>query len=284
MKNIKLSICAVLLSLGFVACESETTESVIGTTTSTQHVTLAFSDDSDGATILEDGGQSTISVSISSALPYDAMVELEVTSSDDSLESDGISEVSFDNVITIPAGSTSGSSTFSFVNDEKADALETYSITIKNATTASTLTTHYITLTTDEAQTSRSLKVVDALPTVINTTVGAVDIDLQWVDGSYDMDFYILNAPEAILGNVVDGSEGFTTTESVTLPSTGDDILYYLYVNQYLFTADVDYTVTFTFPDGQTEVVTGTVTEDSNIMTFEKVTDGSNVTYTITKL
>ena len=285
MKNIKLSICAVLLSLGFVACESEITEPVVGTTTSTQHVTLGFTDDSNGTTILEDGGQSTITVSLSSVLPYDAMVELEVTSSDYSLESDGIAEVSYDNVITIPAGSTSGSSTFTFVNDEKDDALETYSIGIKNTTTASTLTTHYITLVADEAQTSRSLVVVDALPTTIETTAGVVDVDLQWADGSRDMDFYLMTAMERpTLGNTIDFSEGLTTTESVALPDTADDSTYYLFINQYQFVADVDYTVTFTFPDGQTHVISSTVNDDTHVASFDKVTDGNTVKYIITKL
>ncbi|SEC49125.1 hypothetical protein SAMN04489761_3139 [Tenacibaculum sp. MAR_2009_124] len=285
MKNIKLTIYIVLLSLGFIACNSETTDPVIGTPTSTSQVEIGFSGSNDNAGILEDGGQASASVGITKSLPFDVIVELEITSSDGSLEDDaGQAELTYDKMVTISAGSTSANANFSFIDDGKSDGAETYTVKIKNATTSVTSTEYFITASSDLEQQSRVFTVYDQLPDVIDTTAGSVQIDLMWTESSRDMDFYILNAPEPLNSNVVDRSEGFTTTESVDLPEAAGDITYYLYVNQYFFTADVDYTIDFTFPDGQTINYTGTVTQDSNVMSLAKVTDGDTVTYTITKL
>ncbi|CAM1360206.1 hypothetical protein [Tenacibaculum xiamenense] len=285
MKNIKLTIYIVLFSLGFIACTNETTDPVIGTPVATSQVEIGFSDSNNNANILEDGGQTSVSVGLTKSLPFDVMVELEITSSDGSLEDDaGQAELNYDQMITISAGSTSANANISFVDDGKSDGAETYTVKIKNATTSVTSTEYFITASSDKTQQSRTLNVYDQLPDVVDTTEGSVKIDLMWSESSRDMDFYILNAPEPLVSNIVDRSEGFTTTESVDLPATADDITYYLFINQYLFTADVEYTIDFTFPDGQTMNYTGTVTQDSNVMSLAKVTDGDTVTYTITKL
>ncbi len=285
MKNIKLTIYIVLFSLGFIACNNETTDPVIGTPVSTSQVEIAFSDSNNNANVLEDGGQTSVSVSLSKSLPFDVMVELEITSSDGSLEDDaGQAELTYDKMITISSGSTSANANFSFIDDGKSDGAETYTVKIKNATTSVTSTEYFITAASDAEQQTRTFTVYDTLPDVVDTTSGSVKIDLMWSESSRDMDFYILNAPEPLNSNVVDRSEGFTTTESVDLPEAADDITYYLYINQYFFTADVDYTIDFTFPDGQTMNYTGTVTEDSNVMSLAKVTNGDTITYTITKL
>ncbi|MGB1042690.1 MAG: hypothetical protein ACPGU6_04790 [Tenacibaculum sp.] len=286
MKKIKLSIYTILLSLALVSCESETTDLVEGTVKETQQIEVGFSDTNNNAVVLEDGGKASLEVSISKALPYEATVELEITSSDNSLKkASGADELTYDAMVKIPAGSTSVAANFSFINDEKSDGSETYTVVVKNVTTSSTLTGQYITNSIDQAKLSRTILVFDTLPDVIKTTEGAVDMNLSWLDGRRDMDLYILTEnARPTRANTIDFSEGFRPSETVTLPAAQADGKFYLFVNQYRFTADVDYAMKYTFPDGQMLDLSGTVSDDSVIYTINKITNGSEIIYLISKV
>lgn len=285
MKKIKLSIYTLLLSLAFISCESETTDLVEGTVKETQQIEVGFSDTNNNAIVLEDGGKASLEVFISKALPYEATVELEITSSDNSLKkASGDDELTYDAMVKIPAGSTSVAANFSFINDEKSDGSETYTVVVKNVTTSSTLTGQYITNSNDQAKLSRTILVFDTLPDVIKTTQGAVDMNLSWLDGRRDMDLYLLTEDaRPTRANTIDFSEGFRPSETVTLPAAQADGKFYLFVNQYRFTADVDYTMKYTFPDGQMLDLSGTVSDDSVIYTINKITNGSEIIYLISK-
>jgi len=289
MKKIKLSIYTLLLSLAFVSCESETTDPVIGEVKSTQQVEIGFSDTNNNAIIIEDGGSTSVEVSLSRELPYDTTVELEVTSSDGSLEKDsGDSEITYDAMVIIPAGSMSVTANLSFIDDEKNDDLEVYSISIKNATTPEPLEKYFLINDEDKSNNSRSIIVYDVvpnvLPVIVDTVKGDVEIELSWEDSFRDMDLFLLKGEALSFLNLVDDSQGFEPLETVTLLSTQSENKFYVYVSQYQFTADVDYKMNYTFPDGQITSFEDVVSESKNLFTFDKVENGNNVKYLISKL
>lgn len=190
MKKLKLAIYSLMLSSVFIACESETTELVEGSVTSTDQVKIGFTDTNDASIIIEDGGNITFEVSITKTLPYDLTVELELSSNDNSLISDNISEVSYDEKVVIPTGDTSISIPLNFVDDQKDDLAESYTLKVKNAYTAETLTTHFIINSDAKNSMSRSVDVYDKLPIIIETVKGNASLVLNW-RGTEDLDLYL---------------------------------------------------------------------------------------------
>ena len=284
MKNLKLIIYLFVFSFAFIACENDDFGPVESTVTETKEVVIGFSDDINGAIVLENGGEVVFNVSLSRALPYDGMVELEVTSSDGSIESTGVQEVTYQESFMIPAGTKIVPIKFTFSDDTISDNGEIYTVKIKNFSTSETLTDLYIIGATSIDEKERTVKVYDVLPDMIETIVGDVTIEFIWRDSSRDMDLYLIRGTELLNANVIDSSEGFTTTEIVDLPSTEADNTFTVYVNQYAFTADVDYRIKFTFPDAQEIEYTGTISQDSSLFQFDKVTNGGDVSYLIIKL
>lgn len=271
MKNIKYLFLVAILAFT-VSCENDGFEPVEATLTSTTQIKVGFSDTNNAQTVVE-GDMLTYTVMLSNAATQDITVEFAVSSSDGS--SNG--EVSFTNPLVIPAGATSVDVPVTFNDDGVVDTAETYTISISNITPV--LNNAYI-LTGNSTRTAT----VEQAPTVVTTTAGDVDITLTWSEASRDMDLYLVTGDQDLNGTIVDRSLGFTTTEKVTFPSAQTDGIYSVYINQYAFTADVDYTMTFDFPGGQQEVFSSTVTMDSFVFTIEKVTNGSDVTYTIKQL
>ena len=117
-----------------------------------------------------------------------------------------------------------------------------------------------------------------------SATVGDVGITLTWGDASRDMDLFLVTGDQSLTGTVLDFSWGTTTTEAVALSSSVPDGVYSLYIDQYQFTADVDYTMTFDYPDGQQQVMGGTSTDDGFVFTITKTTSGAVVTYLVNQI
>lgn len=280
MKNLKNLIYIMLAVLVFTACENDDFGPVEGEFTMPSQVKIGFTDDNEGMSIIEAGGMVSLELSLSNPVSYDAVFQLELTSSDGSLETTaGVTEVTYPTVATISAGQTSTTVDLTFADDTIDDVMETYTLSIADITSETSMDSFVLL-----GETSRVLNVFDSLPLEITTTGGDVGVTLSWTDSGYDMDLYIVEGNQDLNGAVVDSSLGFTTTEPTTLPSDVADGDYSVYINQYLFTADVPYTMTFDFPDGAQEVLMGTVSEDSFVITFSKTTNGSEIVYAISQL
>lgn len=290
MKKIKLSIYILLLSLGFVSCESETTDPVEGVATATEQVVIGFSDTNLKTNVLENGGTATYQISLSKPLPVDGVVVFDITSSDGSTEStSGINEVSH-NEVRIAAGETSASVTFTFSDDTVADAEEIYSVSIKNLNVSKTLIKHFITL--NEKSGGRSINVYDTLPLVIEGPVGNMDIVLDWA-GSEDLDLYLRS--EAKITSTVIANSWYSQPEKVTITQALADGDYFLGLDNFDIATpyNIPCTLSLNFSGGKSEVLLTsletTATAPANgepdiWYKIKKETDGSKVTYTVIKL
>ena len=114
-------------------------------------------------------------------------------------------------------------------------------------------------------------------------TAGILRFYVSWDDLSRDIDPKI-NTGADNSGTTIDGAYSSSNPEVVDFPETEADGLYYLYLNEWAFTADVNYTITAVKPDGTNLVFTGVVHEDSDVMTFTKTTTGGVIDYTFTVL
>ena len=281
MKNLKNLIYLILAMLVFTACENDDFEAAESVYINSSEVSIEFTDENDGMTVLEDGGVVTYEIEISQALPFDGVVTLGISSSDDSIETTGgITEVSYATA-TIPAGSTTTLVTLTFVDDQLPDVSEMYTVVVENLEGFDGQADYYL---VNGESAVRTINVVDSLPAEVITITGDVNVTLTWLDGGYDMDLYLVEGNQDLGGYVIDSSLGYTTTEITTLPAAQPDGEVSIYINQYGFTADVDYTITFDFPDATQEIIEGTVIEDGFVITFNKTTNGSDITYFITQL
>ncbi|WP_272150729.1 hypothetical protein [Tenacibaculum aiptasiae] len=290
MKKIKLSIYILLLSLGFVSCESETTDLVEGVATATEQVVIGFSDTNLKTNVLENGGTATYQVSLSKPLPVDGVVVFDITSSDGSTESTaGVNEVSH-NEVRIPAGETSASVTFTFSDDTVADAEEIYSVSIKNLNVSQTLIKHFITL--NEKSSGRNINVYDTLPLVIQAPLGDADIVLNW-PGTEDLDLYLRS--EAKITSTVIANSWFSQPEEVTITQALADGDYFLGLDNFNVATpySIPCTLAINFAGGKSEVLLTSLDtvvaappngEPDIWYKINKATDGSTVTYTIIKL
>lgn len=114
--------------------------------------------------------------------------------------------------------------------------------------------------------------------TPIASEPGTTIFTLAWEDaGAFDMDFFLFEGDQDQT-TLVDDSQGFSNMEMVRLADSTGDMTYSLFVNQFLFTADVGALVIVTKSDGTTEYYGGTVMQDEFILTFDK--SGTDLTFT----
>ena len=116
---------------------------------------------------------------------------------------------------------------------------------------------------------------------------GEVNFVLSWEGGStvHDLDPKIKTGADDT-GTTIDGAYTSSNPETVDLPATAADGMYYFYINEFAFTASVPVTITVTEPDGTVSVFNTTITQDQDAMTFTKTTDTTTgaVSYTYTVL
>lgn len=277
MKQIKKLLFVGVLAL-ITSCSNDDFGPVEGTLTPTTQIEVSFSDANNGQTVTE-SEMITYTVALSNEATQNLTVEFTVSSSDGTTDTNG-EEVTFTNPLVIPAGTTSVDLPVTFNDDMVLDTAETYTITISNVTP--TLPDAYI-LLGDATRTA----VVEQAPAVVTTTAGDVKVSLGWT-AARDMDLHIFDGaptdPRPPYSSAIYSSAGSANPETVIYQSSRADGVYSVFINQWAFTADVDYTMTFDFPDGQQLVYDSTVTMDSYVFTMEKVTNGSDVTYTIVQL
>lgn len=102
---------------------------------------------------------------------------------------------------------------------------------------------------------------------------------LAWEDAAFDMDFYVVTGDQDIGGTVIDSSLAINTnSETISLDDSAVDQVYSLYVNQFAFTADVPANIIVVKSDGSVSLYSGTVKEDSFVMTFIK--SGTDLDFT----
>lgn len=274
MKNLKYILYFFTLALIF-SCGEDDIDSVTndGVVTDSRQVFVGFTDNNDGASISESGGTVTYTISLNEALSSDAVITLEMTSSDGSVEA------SFDNTVTIPRGSTSVDVLVS-VNDDGLleDGLETYTLTITDVQYTLTNTVY---LTLNNAV--RSVNVLDLFETI----AGDVIIRLDWTDASRDMDLFLVTGNQDFGGSVVDSSLGTTNSESVTFPgssASGADFSVFAQEWPSFGGSPVSLTLTMIFPDNQERTYDVTITQNSWLVTFKKLEIGSVTAYSITQL
>jgi len=287
MNKIKNLIYLFALSIAVIGCQNDINSNAEGVFTPANEVTIGFTDSNDNLTVLEDGGTVTYEVALSKALPYNLEVELNVVSSDGSLASSGIDEFTSSGKVVITAGSTTASFTFTFNNDTLNDNLETYTVTIGNAiTTDGTLTEQYLTISAEPGTDMRTINVADSLPVVVVTTLADVDFNFSWMGGS-DLDCRLRTDS----GTTIDTGYSVTPGETVTLPQNAADGTYIFSIRPWTVTStSVNYSVDFVSPAG-TETFNGILIDGTNSWTMEvlflqieKVTSGTQVTYTLSKL
>jgi len=201
----------------------------------------------------------------SSATAYDVTVNFTAAFANDVLLSYTIDGTSMQ--MTVPAGSTSA---------------VLASVDISSAGSSHTAVLNAIASNSESVAIDTSRKDFSLIvPYAANP--GNLRIILRWNDSSRDLDPKIKTGANNT-GTTIDGSYSSTTTEIVDFPETTADGMYYYYVNEFAFTADVDITIYFVEPDGTNHVFNTVVHNDSDVMTFTKTTSGSTITYAYTVL
>lgn len=270
----------MIVGVLFTSCETDDATANEDLVNAVGQTKVEFVDQNNGLSILEDGGTVAFELRLNSPLPYDAIVTIDVTSSDGSLETtSGVTEVTYDSTINIQAGGTGANVLLTFADDTLDDGSEIYTVSIVNVEPADgvfPLTSFVL-----GGDLSREVGVFDFLP--LFTIEGDVDISLTWASGQ-DMDLE-LYAGNQSTSNQVDGSYSVGSVETVTLPSGSTDGDYSVWIEEWLgLSAPVDFTLTLRFPDNQQEVFTGTVTQDGFYLVINRATVGSSIAYSFTEL
>lgn len=119
----------------------------------------------------------------------------------------------------------------------------------------------------------------------VNPVAGQVVFDLLWGDAFFDYDIFLVTGDQDLGGTVLDSSQGVTNSEQIAFDETQPDGVYSIYINDF-WNDNAGTAVTFiaTLPDGSTEVFLSNVDLDYWIITFEKTTNGTDVSYTFTQL
>jgi hypothetical protein len=94
-----------------------------------------------------------------------------------------------------------------------------------------------------------------------------VTVTLTWADAGYDLDieFDVMTETWNWSGTTLTGSYGYTNSESMTASLINGNFA--IWINEWAFTGDVDYTMEVETVNG-TETFTGTVTQDSWVLWF----------------
>ncbi len=275
MKKFKYLLYIFAMSLLVVSCDDDT-DSVTnpGTFTLPEEVKVSFTDTNPNPEVTE-GDMTSFRIGMNQAINGRVVISLSVTSSD------GAVEATYPTSVTLENGEAAKYIDFAITDDGIAESGEVYTVMITGVDVqfADGSTQYYV----YNGDYSRTITVKD-IPVPIVTIAGDVDVVLTWADASRDMDLFLVTGDQDLGGTVIDASLGFTTTEATVFPGAQPDGVYSVYINQYAFTAVVDYTMTFRFPDGQERIINSTITQDGFVFTFTKSTSGADVTYNITEL
>lgn len=274
MKQFKYLLFAFIISLFISSCE-ENTDSVTnpGTLTLPTEVKISFTDANPNPEVTE-GDTTSFRIGMNQAINGRVVISLNVTSSD------GVVEATFPTSITLENGQAATYFDFSPDDDGEIESGEAYTITIADVDVQfeDPNTPYYL----YNGDYTRTITVRD-IPTPIVTTVGDVAAILTWSEPR-DLDLWLITGNQDFGGTVIDNSLSISQIETAYFPTTLPDGEHSVYINQYGFTAPVNYTMTFVFPDGQQRAYNSIVTQDSFVFVISKSSSGTNVTYNITEL
>ena len=270
MKKLKNILYIALFSLLAVSCE-DNTDSITNPGALSplpQEVKVSFTDDNATSSPYE-GETMTYRLEMPFAITGTVDVTLAVTSSDGTVEADYPTSITF----------VDGQSAVYFdvtPADDGVSEDEIYTIAI---TGVSFSNDNYF------AWTGESLRTIE-VKDMPHPSEGPVEITLNWTDTSRDMDLYLIEGNQVLGGTLLDYSF-YDFPESVTLSDGTPDATYSIYIDQYVFTVPVDFTMTFDYPEPAlaSEVFTGTVSSSGFVFTFTKTTSINGVvSYSVTQL
>lgn len=272
----------MIVGVVFTSCEDDDTVANENLVNSPTQVKIEFTDQNNDITITE-GDSVDLTASLSQSLTYDAIMTIDIISSDGSLSTSGVSEVAYTATATFPAGQTSATFSLTFADDEITDTTETYTVSIVDFESVDG--TYPLTSFVIGGDVSRTINVENGLVQVV-TIAGDVTINFTWDDAS-DLDIRLRDSGLSTV------SSGYSTSpgESITLGETEPDDLYTVSIRPWnVADSEQNWTLEFVSPAGS-EFFTGTLTnaigfwgQEDNILQIEKVTSGADVTYTFTQL
>ncbi|WP_459212355.1 hypothetical protein [Aquimarina rhabdastrellae] len=283
MKKYILYTLSLFAATCIVSCDSDDDVANEELVVTPHKVTVGFTNTDTQDVVLEDGGVASVEIVLSEALPFDGELVFEATSSDGSIETIAaddsvITEVSIPQSVTVPAGTTTVTADFSFVNDNIDDFSEVYTLKIKDfVTQGSSIETYLV-----GENLTKEVNVVDELPRVVTVADGDVAFRLDF-PLALDADFGLFYTDRVIDNDLLVGSGvTFANPEEFTWASSTDEGRFSLFVQEFNGAFPLDYTLTITFPDGSEEVYTRTITENGFVLLVDKVinSDGT-ITYTL---
>lgn len=281
MKKFKYILYIFVMSLLVVSCE-DNTGSVTnpGTFSLPEEVKVSFTDTNPNPEVIE-GASTTFRLGMNQAISGKVIVSLSVTSSD------GGVEATYPSTVTLEDGQSAKYFDFSPDADGNAESCEKYTISITAVDVQfSNGNSDYFVYNGDY---TRTVSVKDS-PTPLVTTAGDLTFNFTWSgpNGGNDLDCRILDWPPTTIFDT-----GYSTTpgESVTLGAATADGSYVLTIRPWTVNdTAIDYNIEIVTPT-ETRTLCGTFTNLTGGWTMEfvavqvdKVTNGADVTYTITQM
>ena len=284
MKNIKYLALLLFSITLLISCGQDEVDSVTnpGVLTPTSEINFGFIDANDGQLVLESDPLNAVTFVIglsSNPLPVATVLTIGVSSSDGTIDG-----ANYPETVTIPAGDTSVDVVVSFSDDGVAEGTnaETFTIEILDADLGDN-SDYYLT----SGDATRTIDVVDTLPFSVVTQAGPLELVFSWV-GSSDLDAFLFSAS----GTQIDGSQGFSNTEYLTLPASAADGVYIFIIAPWsVSSAAIDWLLEVEVVSHPTQTVypftgellnaSGSYTDTRDTIEITKSTDGSEVKYTI---
>ena len=284
MKNIKYLALLLISFTLLISCGQDEVDSVTnqGVLTPTSEINFGFIDANDGQLVLESDPLNAVTFVIglsSNPLPVATVLTIGVSSSDGTIDG-----ANYPETVTIPAGDTSVDVVVSFSDDGVAEGTnaETFTIEILDADLGDN-SDYYLT----SGDATRTIDVVDTLPFSVVTEAGPLELVFSWV-GSSDLDAFLFSAS----GTQIDGSQGFSNTEYLTLPASAADGVYIFIIAPWsVSSAAIDWLLEVEVVSHPTQTVypftgellnaSGSYSDTRDTIEITKSTDGSEVKYTI---
>ena len=289
MKNIyKISLLFTLCGFIFTSCE-QNIDDTIAPTVEKVSANVSLTKITTDEFILEAGGVVDFNITLSNALPFNAIASLDIVSSDGSLvTTSGLEEIIYNSEITIAAGVTSTTFSLTFVDDTISD-IETYTVTLSNFRPSDGNFPDLAEITASTPLTE-TIEVYDVLPVIIKTTTADVEINFTWA-GTNDLDCRLRTAA---LGSVDAGyaySTNGTIGETMDFLGSEPDGDYVISIRPWTVNdSSIAFSFDFVHETGNKvfsstlENATGGWNQEDLFLEINKVTDGAEVTYTFTQI
>ena len=279
MKNIKYLALLLFSITLLISCGQDGVDSVTnpGELNPTSEVNVGFVDSNYESLVMESGDPAvefTIGTNVN-PLGVPVTVTFTMSSSDGSPDA-----VAYPQTAVIDAGETSVDVQVAFSNDGVSEAFiaELYTFEILDVEFGGDYD-YYLT----PGELTREIAVIDVEPE-FTTPPGPVQIVMTWNDFFTDLDCFLVTGDQDLAGTLIDGSQGITTTETLTLPADQYGV-FSIYAYEWYGIYPATYDLNITFPDGRVESFSDVlITGDSFQFTITKGSLGAVDGYSITQL